>query len=314
MKKILLSLSIIASLVTGAKAQTAPDFGFETWHAIAAPFITIEDPNGWASLNALTATGTAQSVFKETTAPAAGTISAKIVTVKVVGSTIPNPYGGNLDTAGILAIGAISLAPAGITYGYTFPHKPGVLSFQSKYNPNGLDSAYVIAYMTHWNGTSRDTVASGRYATGTNTGSSPYTLNSLTMVYKPAFASVIPDTEEVFISSSIYRSHHGAKTGSTFYIDDLQWSEYVSTNDIGSVKSTVSTYPNPAIEKVTIECSISAKAVQVMDITGRLLGSYPMNNNKVEIPTSDMVKGIYLYSILDAHNNAISKGKFEVIK
>src|SRR3990172_7805906 len=99
MKKLILTISAISSLVIGAMAQ--PDFGFEAWTNV--PFGSIQDPNGWASLNALVSFGGTQSVFKETTAPFAGTASAQITTVKVTGAAIPNPYApGNLDTAGFL--------------------------------------------------------------------------------------------------------------------------------------------------------------------------------------------------------------------
>lgn len=311
MKKLLLSFVALTALLTGANAQ-APDFGFENWTAIAPPFINTEDPNGWASLNALTATGTAQSVYKETTAPAAGAISAKIVTVKVTGATLPNPYGGTIDTAGILAIGKISVAPPGLTYGYGLIDRPAVLTFQSKYTPMTGDSAFVIAYMTHWNTATsrRDTIGTGRYATNANT--TTYSNNSLTMVYKPAFDTVMADSEQIFISSSIYRSHHGAKIGSTFYIDNLAWSGYVSTNDLAGIRSSVTVYPNPATDRIAIECSVTAKTVTVMDITGRVVGSYLMDNNKAEIITSGMAKGIYMYNVIDPHGMILNRGKFEV--
>lgn len=311
MKKLLLSVITILSLAAGARAQ-APDFGFETWNPIAPPFVTVEDPQGWASLNLLTATGTAQSVYKETSAPAAGAISAKIVTVKVQGATIPNPYGGNLDTAGILAIGKISLSPAGLAYGYTDNDRPAVLTFQSKYTPMTGDSAFVIAYMTHWNTSAnrRDTIGTGRYATGVATTS--YATNSIFMTYYPAFDTVRADSEQIFISSSIYRSHHGAKIGSTFYIDDLVWSGYVSTNDIAGVKNSVSVYPNPATDRITLECSVNARMVEVTDLTGRKVGIYMMNNNKAEVETSGYPSGIYLYNVYDAQGISLNRGKFQV--
>lgn len=311
MKKLLLSFVALTALFTGAKAQS-PDFGFENWTAIAPPFINTEDPNGWASLNALTATGTAQSVYKETAAPAAGAISAKIVTVKVTGATLPNPYGGTIDTAGILAIGKISVSPPGLTYGAAYASRPAVLTFQSKYTPMTGDSAFVIAYMTHWNTSTnrRDTVATGRYATGAST--TTWANNSLSMAYKPGFDAVLPDSEQVFISSSIYRSHHGAKIGSTFYIDDLVWSGYVSTNDLSGIRNSVTVYPNPATDRIAIECSVAAKTVTVMDIAGRTIGMYQMDNNKVEIQTNAMAKGVYLYNVIDAHGTILNRGKFEV--
>ena len=159
MKKLLLLLSTI---VLSAGAIKAQDFSFETWVDAAPPFATIDDPQGWASLNALTLVGTDTSVFKQTVAPAAGLASVKIRTVKVVGATLPSPYGGTIDTAGMLIIGKIVAFPApGLKYGAAYSNRPAALTFQSKYSPMPGDSAFVLAYMTHWNGTSRDTIAWG---------------------------------------------------------------------------------------------------------------------------------------------------------
>lgn len=309
MKKIILSLSGLA-LFASSFAQVAPDFGFESWTNV--PFSsTVQDPNGWASLNALTLVGTAQSVFKETTGPAAGTASAKIVTVKVNGATLPNPYGGTLDTAGILAIGEISISPPGLTYGYgPYTNRPAVLTFQSKYTPMTGDSAFVLAYMTRWNGVSRDTIASGKYGTGAST--TAFATNTLTMNYKPAFMTVLPDSQQIFISSSVY-SHDGAKIGSAFWIDDLVWSGYVSTNDIDGVKNSVSIYPNPANNSLSIECSVTSSVVEIMDIAGRKIGNYTMSANKVSIETTNFAKGMYIYQVLDNDNKVINRGKFEVV-
>ncbi|MCW3083448.1 MAG: hypothetical protein JWP12_814 [Bacteroidetes bacterium] len=308
MKKILLSLSVIAAFATGAKAQ-APDFGFENWTTV--PFSTAQDPNGWASLNVLTIAGTPQSVFKETALPIAGTASARIKTVKVTGATIPNPYGGTLDTAGILAIGKINISPPGIIYGYTYVNRPAVLTFKALYAPSGLDSAFVIAYMTHWNTTlnKRDTIGTGKFATGAL---GVATTCSLSMAYKPAFSSVMADSEQIFISSSIYRSHHGAQLNSEFTVDDFAWSGYVSTNDIEGVQNSVSVYPNPATNKITLECSVTAKMVEVTDLTGRKVGTYMMNNNKVEVETSGYSNGIYMYNVYDTHGVSLNRGKFQV--
>jgi hypothetical protein len=313
MKKLLLSLSALALLATSLNAQvgTAPVMGFETWHQIAPPFVTSEDPNGWASLNALVGvTATPLSVSKETASPAAGAITAKITTVKITGATIPSPYGGNLDTAGILAVGSVAFAsPPVINYGFTFAAKPMLLSFQSKYTPMAGDSAFVLVYMTHWNGSSRDTIGTGKYATGASTSS--YATNTVTVTYKPAFSSVTPDSMQIFISSSVY-SHDGAKVGSAFWIDALAWSAFVGINDVDASKNKVTVYPNPAADHISIKSSVDAKAVQVMDITGKIIGSYDMSANEAVIETAEYAAGIYTYLVLDKNRIVLNHGKFEV--
>lgn len=309
MKKIILLMSVGILFFTGAMAQ---DFGFETWGDAVPGFVTVDDPQGWASLNALTAVGTDTSAFKSIIGPAAGTASARIETVKINGASIPNPYGGNLDTAGILTIGKVVIFPAPVLkYGAAYANRPALLTFQSKYSPIGGDSAFVLAYMTRWNGTSRDTLGSGKYGTGAT--SMSYSTNTLAMNYKPTFMSVMADSQQIFISSSVY-SHDGAKIGSTFYIDGLVWSGYVSADDINGVVNNVSIFPNPAISSINLECSVEVKIMKVTDITGRSIGAYNMNDNKVNIQTHSYAPGIYIYNMLNANKELVHRGKFEIIK
>ena len=194
----------------------------------------------------------------------------------------------------------------------TFP-RPTTLSFQSKYTPVGSDSAFVVAFLTRWNGTKRDTIAAGKYETGATTTS--YAANSLTMNYNPAFYSVMADSMQLFISSSIY-SHGGAQLGSTFYVDALAWSG-VSTagiNNIANTNNNVSVFPNPTNDQINFNSSINASAVEITDITGRIIGSYKMADNKLTIQTSSFVPGTYLYTMLNDKKEVISRGKFEVTK
>lgn len=315
MKKLILLISAVALLTIGVKAQSPPDMGFENWAQISPPIITIENPVGWTSLNVLNAvSATPISVTKETSAPYAGTISAKITTVWVQGVSIPNPYrpGKNLDTAGILSIGKTQFSAPYLVNGFTYAKAPTVLSFACKYTPIAGDSAFVLAFLTKKNaGTGkRDTIATGKFSTAAI---ASYTVNSLTMTYKPAFVGVVPDSQQIFISSSIY-SHAGAKTGSEFIIDDLVWSNFVGVNDLGVIDHNVSVFPNPANEQINFSTTVDASIVEIMDVTGRLMGSYKMINNKLTIPTASFVPGAYLYNVLNDKKIVINRGKFEVTK
>ncbi len=308
MKKIIFTFSLALASITGALAQ-APDFNFETWANVQ--FGSIQDPTGWASLNTLNLVGTAQSLFKETVAPFAGTASAKITTVKVVGASIPNPYTNcNIDTAGILAIGKVSITPPGLTYGYTYAWRPALLSFESKYSPVGNDSAFVLINLTKWNTITltRDTIATGKYATGAST--STYSLNNVTLNYT---ANVMPDSEQIFISSSIY-SHGGAKIGSAFWVDAFALSGYNSVSEINGVENNVSYFPNPATSSISFKSSVDANSVEVFDIAGRKLGLFLMKNYTVKIETGNYTPGFYMFHVLNDKKEIINRGKFEVIK
>lgn len=308
MKKILLSATAILAFAINSSAQ---DLMFESWANVPFGTSANQDPVGWASLNAMVALGTVQSVFKETTAPNQGLISAKIQTVKVVGAAIPNPYTtGNIDTAGILVMGAISIAPPGVNYGKPLSGRPATLSFVSKYTPMAGDSAFVLVYLTKYNGSSRDTIAQGKYATGATTTS--YSASSITINYDPAFSTVWADTALVFASSSVY-SHGGAKIGSTFYIDAMSWSGFTGINENTNLGS-VSISPNPATNNINFTSSVNADAVEVLDITGRKVGVFLMAGNAVTVQTSTFKAGMYIYNVLNEKKEVINRGKFEVTK
>ncbi len=303
MKKIVIVISAFLLFTVETKAQT-PDFNFENWTTILG---TLQDPQGWASLNTASIFGTPQSVFKETAAPYAGTSSAIIQTVVLTGISLPG-----IDTAGLLITAAVQLSPPSFNFGKPYTVRSAALSFASKYTPVNNDSAFVYAYLTKWNVNHQDTIARGYYSTGTTTNT--YSVNSINMIYDASFGNTNPDSMHIYISSSIFL-HDGAQVGSTFYIDSLAWSGIViGINDIDGKMNTVSVCPNPASNTVSIVCSVKANLVEITDITGRKLGTYSMNNNKTTIQTTTFAKGMYIYNMLNDKQEIIHRGKFEIAR
>lgn len=314
MKKLFLSVLAITTSIA-IKAQV-PDMGFETW--VNAPLsTTVQDPQGWATLNALTNifVGMQQTVFKETTSVASGTASAKVVTEVIPSSVqIPNPFmpGQNLDTVGLLCLGTTQIAAPYIFFGKPYAARPLTLSFACKYTPMAGDSAFVVAFLTKWNtGTSkRDTLATGMYSTGATTTS--YTTQTLNMTYSSSTA--VPDTQQIFVSSSIYRAD-GAKRGSTFYVDDFAWSGWVGIEDVlNAGENKVSVYPNPANDNVNFNGLPANGTVEIMDVTGRLVAYYPVMNDQTTIQTSQLNPGLYIYNVSNNKKEVISRGRFEIAK
>ena len=321
MKKILLSATAIIAFAFNGVAQTAPDFSFETWGPVYAPTFTMEDPAGWASFNILNSTFTSSmpiTVSKEMSGPIpAGLIAAKITT-DVIPSTIliPNPFtpGQNFDTVGFVAVGKIAIgSPPKLVMGYTMPSgvsRPATLSFSSKYSPMPGDSAFVLAYLTRYFAGNRDTIATGQYAT--NTATTSFAVNNITMNYDPAFSSVWADTMIVIASSSVFK-HSGAKKGSVFWVDNFVWSGYNSVNEI-ETSGNVSVFPNPATNNITFSSSVYAETVEVLDVAGRKVGTFTMNGNTATIETAAFASGIYIYNVLNEKKEVINRGKFEVTK
>lgn len=310
MKKIILSIIIIAGIID-VKAQT-PDYGFETWANVPLSS-TIQDPVGWASFNAVVIAGMNQTVFKETTAPYAGTTAAKIVTEVLPSSVlIPNPFNSaeNMDTVGLLVTGKTQVSTtAPVIFGKPFTQTPASLNFAYKYNPIIGDSGFVVVYLTKWTGTTRDTVARGFF--GTNTQMLTWTAQNMTLNWG---ASVVtPDSQHVYVSSSIYRGS-GAKKGSEFYIDALAWQGSVGIDDISGNNAILTMYPNPASNNVSFKSSADVANVQIMDMTGRIVGNYSMFENKVIVETINFSSGLYIYNITNEKKQIVHRGKFEIVK
>ena len=312
MKKLLLGITALL-LVIGATAQQV-SMDMETW--VQAGVSSFKNPQGWVSFNASVGglSVASQTVFKDSTDFFQGLASAKIVTSNVQSGffNVPNPYrpGHNYDTMGIMVLG--SYASGAFRYGQQMPTpwRAPFLSFASKYTPAGADSAYVIAYLTKHNGAVRDTIATGIYRTGAST--TTYSINNITMVYNPTYIGVIPDTEMIYCSSSRYKTK-GSKVGSAFYVDAFQWTGFTGINEINT-GNTTSVFPNPATSEINFTSSINANYIEVMDITGRKLGLFLMQNNKVKVQTETFRTGLYLYDVLNEKKEIISRGKFEIAK
>jgi Secretion system C-terminal sorting domain len=247
-----------------------------------------------------------------------GLIATKIMTDVVPASDmIPNPFrpGKNFDTVGFVGVGKIIFAsPPSLKLGAPLPagiSRPSTLSFSSKATPMTGDTAFVQAYITHFNGTTTDTIASGKYATGITTAT--FALNTITMNYKPAFSTVWGDSMIVFASSSIYK-HAGAKKGSVFYVDNFVWTGYNSVNDINGIDNKVSVFPNPATNAVNFQSSVKADAVEILDISGRKIGAYMMTGNNVSVPTFTFAPGFYIYNVVNEKKEVVGRGKFEIAK
>lgn len=303
MKKILMSVFITAFLVTGMKGQT-PSYNMENWANVQFS-TTQQDPVGWASFNILVAGGMQQTVYKETAFPYEATRSAKIVTKEV---TVSVP---GYDTVGLLVLGEIQVFPTQkITYGQNYTQRPATVTFATKYFPMGLDTGWVLVQLTKWNiaANKADTIASARFETSA-TDSLTWVSRTINLAPTYTNSTDLPDTLKIYCSSSsLYRP----KINSTLWVDDFQFNGWVSTNDIDGTISNVSVYPNPANNNISIECSVTSNFVEVMDITGRKIGGYTMNANKVNIETMNFAKGMYIYQVIDNQNKIINRGKFEV--
>ena len=314
MKRVFLTIAASLLLVAGVKSQV--DLGLDTW--VADPYGSLQDPQGWTSFNTLSAVTMAQTVFKITNSPAFGTAAAKVVTGKVVGASVPNPFrpGQNFDTVGLLCLGTIHVLPtAGITFGQPVSiSRPTFLSFSSKDSVVAGDSSFVLAYLTKWNSTTiphkLDTIASGKW--GESSTGSGWASHTITMNYAAGTTGIVPDSQQIYVSSSIYK-RGGAKIGSKYYVDGFCWDFYAGVKE-NELDNIVSVFPNPASDEINFSSTLNASYVEVDDISGRKLGMFLMQNNKVKIQTEGFPPGFYIYNIWNDKREIVKRGKFEIEK
>jgi hypothetical protein len=87
-------------------------------------------------------------------------------------------------------------------------------------------------------------------------------------------------------------------------------SKIVSVNMLNSDK-TMSVYPNPVKDKVTIETNITGNySIELYDITGKLLQRHQATQPILQLSTSDLSSGVYMISVT---SQAVQK-TFKIVK
>ena len=309
MKKLLLSTLIIACSVLPLSAQVyIPNAGFESW---ASSIGEDTQPLGWVSYNIFTAPlidpgNTNPTALSQAGPPDnfQGNYSAKMTTVDLVtnpsATTIPN-------RGGFMMAGSVSFVAPYLYSGYQFSSRPTSFSYAYKYTPVGVDTAIILVAVTHWNGTSRDTIAAAVDFMVFTSGA--YGIRNMNMNYNPLYNNVFPDTAIIYFSPS---SLYSPQAGSTLFIDAISFSGYNGINE-GLMSNSVSVYPNPSSNITNFDVvSENAHKVIAYDLTGREVNWTIINNKSAKLSTYNMTPGVYTYTIVTAENEVLSYGKFAV--
>ena len=305
MKKLLLTVASAAMFVAVSAQGNIPNSGFETWTNAG----TYEDPASWTTFNVLSNAlfgSNPVSVFKETTNPHSGSFAARMTSVGLTS----NPAPGDVpDTVGVIFTGAFNFVQGNVDFGYAFTSRPQNFDWWSKYTPTaGGDSGFVICVLTHWNGSTTDTVA---WAGSTINTEANWTQHSTTFYYNPAVsASTFPDTCIILCSATddVY-----LRAGSTLWVDDMSFSGWVGLDETPAQREEVAVFPNPATENVTFTVNNdNASRVQIYDMTGRMISDEMFTGRRVQLSTDELASGMYTYTIVDANNQTMNRGKFTV--
>ncbi len=301
-------------LYASANAQVLPTQNFESW-AVGNP----PDPTGWTSANILYAFGGGDTVCHKSTTANSGSFAMKLETMKLNSNAASGL--GVPDTVSFAFTGSIVTFPtASIKTGYPFSTRPQYLDYFYKYTPVAGDSGTAGIVLTKWiTGVGRDTVATAMKHLGAQ---SNYTIDSLPLVYKPAYSTTgNPDSAFVYFASSNIQAfaiftngnmgmvYNSAKLGSMLWVDDW-WPTSVGINES---KQTIqfSAYPVPANDCYTLQFERAEKRIlQVYDVTGKMLEELKSGDKVVTVKTSGYPNGIYVINIKDEHGKTSATEKF----
>ena len=273
-------------------AQEIPNPDFETWEDMG----TYEDPEFWNTPNPFTSLAGAITVSKSEDAYS-GTYSARLETVDILGGLYQAP--GLLTYADFF----VDFQTGEYSFGGGIPKSETVTHVHGKYKYSGVagDSASIIAVsFRHPEGEDNDTTAIGFSFLPDASEWTEFTVNMVQL------SEETPDTFNIMILSS---GSFELVAGSVLYVDDLSIS---IITDIAERENefSISTYPNPVIDRVTFEANKTAndRMLDIYDLTGRRISSQNFNSEKIIVDLSQFPAGMYTYRV-SSENNLLKSGQ-----
>lgn len=262
-------------------AQEIPNPDFETWEDMG----TYEDPEFWNTPNPFTSLAGVLTVTKSEDAYS-GTYSARLETVDILGGLYQAP--GLLTYADFF----VDFQTGEYSFGGGIPKSETVTHVHGKYKYSGVagDSASIIAVsFRHPEGEDNDTTALGFDFLPDASEWTDFTINMVQL------SEETPDTFNIMILSS---GSFDLVAGSVLYVDDLSISILTDIAERED-KFSISTYPNPVIDRVTFETDKNAndRKLDIFDMTGRLITSVSFNSAKISIDLSGYPQGMYTYRV-----------------
>lgn len=88
----------------------------------------------------------------------------------------------------------------------------------------------------------------------------------------------------------------------------------VGINEVSNAEA-LNVYPNPAQNIINFNVDASkANAIQVYDVTGKMINAYPVSVNNSQLDVTTFANGIYSYSVVGKNGVVLNRGKFTVAK
>jgi len=334
MKKLLLSITALILLGLPKISAQLINTDFETWTTNALATST-RDPNsgigtnGWWDFNFAHASlfgyfdGSPVSVFQDSLNPkpehkryCAAIVSATMTpesyhTLQANGFWYPK-------TNGLVITAFINLVGVNVSFKPGLPWSGGrttSFSFWYRYIPSGGsgNDTCSCAVGMYYHNSVKDTLEliGGAYWSSSATQSS---WKQVTVPILYDSANLQPDTIIIQFSASALNAAWNPKSGDTLDIDNS--SIVLGVGSIPEHLDNINVYPNPANTAVNLAISglFPGATVEIYDITGRAIGTYPVRNNFLTINTQLYTTGIYIYKLLNESGDQLNVGKFSVVK
>jgi|GEM_PF-2435601 len=123
-----------------------------------------------------------------------------------------------------------------------------------------------------------------------------------------SIADVLLNVQEIRIVSSVAPDFIGDQIDAVGHIDNIQGMPILSVNDLN--KDTVSLYPNPVTNLLTIDTQIPLQSIEVFNILGSQILKVPANGTKNQVDLSSFDAGFYFIQI----NSENSQKTFRIVK
>jgi len=272
---------------------------------VSGTTVAYQDPNNWQTLNFLFQFGNPVSAFRVT----GGDKYAGNYALKVVSTYFPNKLIATFpDTFGFAYNGKVVVSPPSLTNGAAYNLRPQRISFYTKYIPVGLDTGLVTVGLFRHIPTGRDTIAYNKIKILPN---SVYSLYDIPLNY---LNNNIPDTADISFKSS-NPDLLARRVGSAIYVDEVSFNGFVNIKENNNYASKIKIYPIPATNEVMINAEFDeAETIEVIDINGKTVGKYKIQNYFSKINTHTFANGNYFIKFLNKQNLIITYGNFLINK
>jgi len=297
MKKLYTTFFVFALYMGAVFSQNAatPNAGFENWTS-ATGYST---PDNWNTLNATTYGLGAVTCLEATTA---GDYHSGLAAIKLITCTVFTQA-----VQGVATTGTINTTTQKITGGIAYTERPDSIVGWYKSSPVSSDTGFVQFIL--YGSASTDTIGVGRFNVPV-TAVTAFTRFSKPIVYRNTDT---PVTSQWILSSS--KGSSGQQINSTIWVDDLDLiinSTGISNNSINEVQIKLM---NPVSNEIVVynKAQVNAK-LKLVDVLGRNVGLYEINNPENKIDVSALNNGVYLYTIINDKGNVIVNSKLVIQK